>query len=279
METIYIGNTLINDIFLGSQRIDDAFTPTIDNDAYNFLVATNLYLQQPATNAINYLATNLKSKGIWNKLYLAYPFVGGTATTHRVNLINTGSFQLFFTGSWTHNSNGITGNGTNTFTTSSFFYQNVSNFDTNGSIGVYSRTSGQSGYDFGDGGSGAQHALIIRYTDGFYYPGLPVSAGTRVANTNGTGSYSISIGAGDNPFNVLAYKNGVKVFDASGGAGAASGQPSIGAARNTDVPAGAEDFSNRNYAWAFIGQGLTPQQHVDLNTIIQTYQSILGRQV
>jgi hypothetical protein len=275
MQTVYFGNTLINDVMLGSQRMDDVFQFNYDTDAINFLNATGLYGQQPVTTAINNLVIDLKGYGIWDKMYLAYPFVGTTSSTHKVNLINTGSYELYFTGSWTHNSNGITGNGTNTFTTSSFFYQDVTNFGSDGSIGVYSRTNSLGGYDYGDGGSGFQHAILIRYSNGLYYAGLPISNGATVANGNSTGSYSISNSGGT----VLAYKNGVKVYDFFEGSEAASGQPSIGAGRNTTAPAGAEDFSTRNYAWAFIAKGLTTQNHVDLNTAVQRFQTALGRNV
>ena len=280
MRTVYIGNTLINDVMLGSQRMDDVISFNYDNNALDFLNATGLFGQEPVTNAINTLVTDLKGYGIWDKMYLAYPLVGGTASTHKVNLINTGSYELFFTGSWTHNSNGITGNGTNTFTTSSFFYQDVTNFGFNGSIGVYSRTNSLGGYDYGDGGAGVQHAIMIRYSNGLYYAGLPVGANTRVANSNSTGSYSTSIGAPPNTNNTISYKNGIVQFDNNVvGADAANGQPSIGAARNTALPAGAEDFTTRNYAWAFIGKGLTNQNHVDLNTSVVKFQTTLGRNV
>ena len=280
MQTIYIGSTLVNDVMLGSQRMDDIFSLNYDNDAINFLNATGLYGQQPVTNAINTLVTDLKGYGIWNKMYLSYPFVGGTASTHKVNLINTGSYELFFTGSWTHNSNGITGNGTNTFTTSSFFYQDVTNFAGNGSIGVYSRTNSLGGYDYGRGGGGTQYAIMIRYTNGLYYAGLPVGGGATVSNNNSTGSYSISRGGPPNTNDTLAYKNGISVYAANAGGGAAAtGQPSIGAARETNLPAGAEDFTTRNYAWAFIGKGLTNQNHVDLNTSVVKFQTTLGRNV
>ena len=275
MQTVYFGNTLINDVMLGSQRMDDVFQFNYDTDAINFLNATGLYGQQPVTTAINNLVIDLKGYGIWDKMYLAYPFVGTTSSTHKVNLINTGSYELYFTGSWTHNSNGITGNGTNTFTTSSFFYQDVTNFGSDGSIGVYSRTNSLGGYDYGDGGSGFQHAILIRYSNGLYYAGLPISNGATVANSNSTGSDSISNSGGT----VLAYKNGVKVYDFFEGSELASGQPSIGAGRNTTAPAGAEDFSTRNYAWAFIAKGLTTQNHVDLNTAVQRFQTALGRNV
>ena len=46
-----------------------------------------------------------------------YPFVGGTATSHKFNLKDPrdldAAFRLQFNGGWTHNSNGVTPNGTN----------------------------------------------------------------------------------------------------------------------------------------------------------------------
>jgi hypothetical protein len=38
METVYIGNTLVNDIFLGSRRMDDAFTQPVNALAVEYLV-------------------------------------------------------------------------------------------------------------------------------------------------------------------------------------------------------------------------------------------------
>ena len=35
-----------------------------------------------------------------------YPFIGGTATTNKYNLVNPNNFQLQFFGAWTHNSDG-----------------------------------------------------------------------------------------------------------------------------------------------------------------------------
>lgn len=104
-----------------------------------------------------------------------------------------------------------------------------------------------------------------------------------VTNTNSTGSYSIGItgtvGAGGE--RRVAYKNGIQqtLLIGQGGLEDSSGQPSIGAARDTSLPAGAEDFTTRNYAWAFIGGGLTDQNHVDLNTAIVKFQTTLGRNV
>jgi len=44
MQTVYIGNTLVNDVMLGSQRMDDVFTLFTGNDQnlINFLNATGI---------------------------------------------------------------------------------------------------------------------------------------------------------------------------------------------------------------------------------------------
>ena len=86
-----------------------------DPDAQAFITATGI----SGTNATatNQLVLDLKSANIWTKMKAVYPMVGGTATTHKFNLINpqdtNAAFRLVFAGGITHSSSGILGNGTN----------------------------------------------------------------------------------------------------------------------------------------------------------------------
>ena len=90
-------------------------TITIDMDASAtlFLDAAGL-TDTTLKSSINVLVKDLKRFGLWNKIKAFYPFVGGTADTHKLNLINTQQYALTFNGGWTHSSLGIKGNGTNT---------------------------------------------------------------------------------------------------------------------------------------------------------------------
>jgi len=87
-----------------------------DADAYAFLTAASI-TNTTQVDAINNLVINLKAAGIWTKMKAIYPFVGGTATTHKWNLKNPldsdAAFRLVFFGGMTHSSNGILFGGVN----------------------------------------------------------------------------------------------------------------------------------------------------------------------
>jgi len=114
----------------------------IDLNALTFISASGITNLTQKT-AINQLTIDLKSYGIWNKTKAVYPFVGGTATTHKWNLKDPqdtdAAFRLNFFGSMTHNSNGITGNGLNAY---ALTYINPSSNMTldSTSVTLYSRT-------------------------------------------------------------------------------------------------------------------------------------------
>jgi hypothetical protein len=76
-----------------------------DVDAYNFLTAAGIY-DDLYVLAINTLVVGLKANNLWTKMRVIYPFIGGTATTHKYNLVNPNNSQIQFYGAWTHNSDG-----------------------------------------------------------------------------------------------------------------------------------------------------------------------------
>ena len=85
-----------------------------DDDAGAFLQAANI---QDSTQqaAINQLVLDLKDAGLWTKFYAIYPFIGGTASTHKWNLKDprdlNAAYRLTFSGGITHSSGGIKGKG------------------------------------------------------------------------------------------------------------------------------------------------------------------------
>jgi hypothetical protein len=279
MKTVYIGNTLINDIFLGSQRMDDVaeydiFTPT-DQDAINFLNATGIQ-DNTIKIAINTLVVDLKSQNIWNNLYAMYPLVGASSASCQYNLINTSSLNLAFSGSWNFNNNGISGSGTNNYASTGFrpltaSYDNVSK---NISIGVYVETNITGGYDMGlDNGVGNALYLISRYTNNLSY--FNYTSSLTVANTDAKGFYIGTI-SGSAPNNQVIYKNGVSVATRNGGGGNIpdGGYLVIGAASQSPIASSAN-----LYGLSFIGKGLTSTNASDLNTTVQTFATTISRNV
>lgn len=65
--------------------------------------------------AVNNLFVSLKSAGLYSKMVAMYPFVGGTANSHAINACNIGTHTITFFGGWTHNSSGITANGSTSY--------------------------------------------------------------------------------------------------------------------------------------------------------------------
>jgi hypothetical protein len=290
MPTIYAGQRITigdieisaDNIFLGETKV--AINPYVylDNDAYNFLNASNLLSNELISTTINTLVTDLKQYNIWDKLYAMYPLVGGTSTTCQYNLINTSSLNLAFSGSWNFNNNGISGSGTDNGVTGSNYastgfrpltasYDNVSK---NISLGIYVETNITGGYDMGlDAGGANDLYLITRYVNNltyFYY-----TSSLTVANTDAKGFYIGTI-SGSATNNQVIYKNGVSVASKTGGGGNIDngGYLVIGAANQSPVASSAN-----LYGLSFIGKGLTSTNASDLNTTVQSFATTLGRNV
>ena len=100
MRQVYLGTTLINDIFLGDDRMDDVIAGSnIDNDAQNFFTATGI-TNKNLQLAINSFVAQLKFDGLWNKMIQILPFVAddtsSLSTQFAYNLKNTGQRQVRF---------------------------------------------------------------------------------------------------------------------------------------------------------------------------------------
>jgi hypothetical protein len=77
-----------------------------DADAFNFVEVAGL-TDETQILAINSLVLGLKSNNLWTKMQAIYPFVGGTAYSHKWNLKNTNTFTATFIGALEHNSFGV----------------------------------------------------------------------------------------------------------------------------------------------------------------------------
>jgi hypothetical protein len=116
-----------------------------DLDADAFLLATGI-TDPIISAAICNLVVGLKTDGLWSQMTAIYPFVGGTATTHKYNLKDprdlNAAYRLTFYGGWRHDSQGILGNGTNTYA-DTYFAGNVQ------TVGIYTPADYNSNFSFG----------------------------------------------------------------------------------------------------------------------------------
>jgi hypothetical protein len=270
MQTVYVGNTLINDVFVGSTRMNDVVTYpiTLQQEAYMFLSSSATINNYTIASAVNTLVTDLKGYGIWDKLYCVYPMVGGSASSSQWNLKDTTNYNLNYTGSWTFNASGMTCTGTQFANTNFFGQGTLSNFSQSFSIGVYSTTTAAGGVDLGESSNNAY--LATRYSDNtIKFVVNPNNQST--ANTDGKGFY---IGTIDFPtVSNRTYKNGTLVNFLGTISGAST------TLTNYYIGGYPADPGSRGYAFAFIGGGLSATNVSNFNTAMTTFQTTLGRNV
>ena len=244
-----------------------------DEDAQTFITTASI-TDSTQQDAVNQLVLDLKSYSIWSKLEAIYPYVGGNATAHSYNLKDTTQFQITWSGGVTHDSNGITGNGTNGYGNTNLVDSTVlSNYI---SMGVYSRTSLQDvSVEIGASGGGGvgNFILINRNASGMQYFAMD-STGTYRSVTNGFG---LSVMNRTTSTDIQSYKNGIETT-ATKTENAHSTKNIYILARNNNGST-VDFYSQRNLAFAFIGNSLTTTEHANLNTAILDFQTTLSRNV
>jgi hypothetical protein len=255
-----------------------------DANAQAFLDAA-VITDQTQANAVNTLVTDLKTYGLWTKMKAIYPFVGGTASTHKWNLKDPrdldAAYRLAFSGAWTHSSTGALPNGANAYANTFFNQQGNWTSTSNGAMGLYLRTNSVGAYcDMGAGtiSSGLNSSTIYsRFTGDVVFSGLNCSAVTpSSANTNSQGFHAVSR---TNSTSYSRYKRGTSTINLTN-------TDSIGTNINRNIYLGAGNdaitaasYSNREIAYSFLGDGLT-QSEIDLYyTAVQNFQTSLSRQV
>jgi hypothetical protein len=247
-----------------------------DPDAQAFITAANI-TNTTQQNAINTLVVDLKGYGVWTKMKAIYPFVGGTATSHSYNLKNTAQYQITWFGGVTHNSNGITGNGTNGYANTGLNSNTILN-NLNIHLSVYTRTASTVG-------SFSNELTPIAGYSSINWLGL---------RTNNKTSGIASFTAGNDTFNVSASNtlNGFIVGSKTSNILKKLYRNSIilNTRTNTDnnlLPnanigifgAPGANYSNNNLAFSSIGDGLTDTEASNLYTAVQNYQVALSRNV
>lgn len=222
-------------------------------------------------DAIKSLVNFLKGEGLWDKLTVVYPIVGGTESSHRLNLKDVSKHRISFSPTQ-HSADGfVMGTGSHdlhlslsevtTNTQTSFcavlrVKNNVANMAVD--WGTYP--------DDGHKRVGGH----IRYTDNkvYYDHGTYQTTGrVSVVNTSTAGTY------------IFTRKEDVQSITVNGSISSFPGKTSIpqgGALRlNTNL----QDIGTNARVISFVafGEGLTPTEITALNNVIDNFQSKLNR--
>ena len=250
-----------------------------DADATAFITAAGITNTNQQT-AINTLVNELKLYGIWTKMKAIYPFVGGSAASHKWNLkdprdLNV-AYRLTFTGGWTHTSTGAQPNGTNA--NADTFFDNTKFISlSNASISAYTRTnrSGLNGCTMGGHWDGVSSTVIIpRWTDGNAYFGLNSNTWSILPTTDTLGFYQAS--RNNSSTQMIISKNNYSQTSNSTIGNSHNVTIKLGSGSN---PYGAWAYDNLELSFSSIGDGLTDAESAKLYGIVQIYQITLGRSV
>ena len=231
--------------------------------------------------ALDYLVRNLKLNNIWSKMFFIYPFIGGTATTHRYNLINPAANLLTFSGTWTHSSTGAKPNGTTGFANTGYLL--ATSFASGAHLSYYSRTNIQDGTT--ETGMGAQNggsvALTMRRTGNVASATMDVNAteAYRIATGTVTDSRGLFITNNDLTTCGLYLNNTTVATNTTSGFASRANTLNIYIGARNVFGTGAQGFTSKECAFASHGVALTSTELSNFYNIVQGYQTILSRQV
>jgi len=260
-----------------------------DEDAQAFIDELDTLTLAEQT-AIDDLVRGLKYYGLWDKMIAIYPMIGGAYLTHRYNLkdprLLDAAFRISFTGGWTHSSTGATPNGTTSYG-NTHIIPNDDLTDNSASLGYYSRTNSAftDEYVMGvsdQGGISTLSLIARRDTDlgGFWAEGSSVAYrnAKNLSITNGQGFFQ-----GSQSGSVAGFRrNTLITFNTDVGLnqGANTHDLFIGCWNNytagTDL---AESFTDKECAFAYVGNTLSTEESRDYYDIVQRYQIALNRDV
>ena len=209
MATYILTAAQLNNRILNSFSIPSS-GGSVDPDAQAFITAAGI-TDPTQQSAINTLVVGLKADNLWTSMQAIYPFVGGTASSHKYNLKDPRDLdaakRLVFNGGWTHNADGITGNGVNTYAET---FNNVPF-----SLGAYSRSANQFGVITGTRENYIEDEVSYSYQTILFGGNFTTNRSNTIGNAPYTKFYSC-INSNSMAANQLkVYRNGINVLPTS----------------------------------------------------------------
>jgi hypothetical protein len=223
------------------------------------------------------LFTSLWSNSLNTKMIAMYPFLGGNSSGCKFNAIDpqdtNGAYRLLFNGGVTFNASGVTFNGNNGYANTYLSGNTITPNDNH--LSVYMRdntainTKTYLGY-----GEGSTNFLISNGGDNNYHYYYGLDTAGIVSTTSATTSGLNLITTTGQSFQNL-YRNGSVVLSNSGATtGSTNQEVVIGALNNAGS---IQQYYGNEYRFVTIGYGLSEAQQSTLSSIINTFQTTLGR--
>jgi hypothetical protein len=234
---------------------------------------------------LNTFDIGLISNSLDTKMKALYPFVGGTASTHKFNFMNAAdtnsAFRLVFSGTWVHNSTGILSNGSNAYANT--FFTPVTQFSSRNSLSIIANISGGT---LGGGSSpytiaGGSGSFANDETGHFFRSALKLSV--FVGESNAIISSSNSTATGYSATNSLAGVTSYVLGTSTIATGTVSANGSLGtfplfiSAINQGGTPFSVSYQNVKYNNISFGDGLTLTEHNNYRTLINAFNTAIGR--
>lgn len=249
-----------------------------DADAQAFITAASI-TDPTQQSAINTLVVGMKNQGLWTKMKAVYPFVGGTASSHKFNLKDPrdldAAFRLVFSGGWTHSATGALPNGTNAYADTKLNASTV--LTTPSHLTYYTRTNANTGTDQIDigvtnfwlslwyKGSGFNNMLGRNQSSSVLLDGGVVTDSRGFGNITKIGT------------NAKIFKNATQIASATDTTNTYTNNfIFVGCLSFVGTPA---FYTNRECSFSSIGDGLTDTDATNLYTLVQAFQTSLSRQL
>ena len=251
----------------------------LDRDAQAFITAAEI--KDPIEqSAVNQLVVDMKDARIWTKMKAVYPFVGGTATSHKWNLINPvdsdAAFRLVFNGGWTHSASGALPNGTNGYANTFFNTDDVTSTGLQ-SFGVYLRNAPTFAVSVTEYPTGLRNGIYHIRVDSTASTSTNFRSGSRSeVATGNTGFLAQSRSSTTEWYSI----NNSTLTTLTNLASTLSVETTyafaLGAYKNLSS---VQLFSTQELAFAFYAEPLLTTEMSDFNTAIATFQTTLSRNV
>jgi len=267
-----------------------AGTASVDSNTLTQIVTarTNSFLVASAISdtiiksALNTFDIGLISNSLDTKMKALYPFVGGTASTHKFNFMNAAdtnaAFRLAFAGTWTHSITGAKPNGTNAYA-DTFIIPSTNTTLNSLSLGYYSRntdtsTSGQFIASYQGASQSMQFVANAGGPNTIVYDCYDTSGGRIIKNITNYKAFLQVSRTGSTSSTI--YRNAVSAGSISTSGGTPTSISLYLAAVNAF--SSASGFNSYECAFAYISDGLNATEITNLYNLTQTFQTTLGRQ-
>jgi hypothetical protein len=266
-------------VFIGIGNIVGKYnSSSIDVDAqafFNRVAIAGGTLSSLERTAVNQLVLDLKTAGIWSSMKAIYPFVGASAAACAQNL-KSSSFTGSFSSGWTFASTGVTGNGTSAYMNTTITPNQMAQNSIH--LSIYNRTNSAGNFvDMGcssASNNGIDAQIVSRFTGNLNISILNSTIPLSFVQ-NSSNSLQIATRNSSNNFNCFDKTNKTIVTKTST------------TPTNLNIYIGARNINNlsvdfptnRECAFASIGDGLTDTQAGNFYNAVQTFNTTLSRQV